>query len=165
MKKFIYLFAVCLLALTIVSFSIDNRNDFEIPEDPATEYVSVFAKDFLCSLNNDALENRFETQFHTFLADVMKVDVHFNDTNGYYYAVHGINPNGDTVVEYFKTTAEEVSNNEYNYIEMNADTMEAISKGAQACREGTFPFPNGFCSQFNSGVICGIVINGYCRYY
>jgi len=134
-----------------------------VPEAPAYN----FAADFVMPTSNCALEERFEQQFPEIVDDVSKVDVHYNDVNGYYYAVYGVNQEGNSVVDYFKTTEEEVANQEYNYIEMNDNTMQNIW-GRQKCREATtWPFLGQFCATYHNGVICGIVIDiqGNCLVY
>ncbi len=125
-----------------------------VPEAPANSYSA----EFVMTTSNCALQERFEQQFPEFVADVSAVNVHHNDVNGYYYAVYGVNEEGNSVIEYFKTTAEEVANQEYNYIEMNDNTMQNLGNRT-ACREPrTWPPQGQFCSRYNTGVICGVYI-------
>ncbi|MEM7087796.1 MAG: hypothetical protein AAF489_16560 [Bacteroidota bacterium] len=168
MKKIIYVLGLAIFSFAAFSFSSEVNSDEKSIENVTFEFNKTFKKDFLCHVSNAKLETRFETQFYSLIANVKKIDVHFNELKNYYYAVYGTNPEANNTVEYFKTTASEVANNEYNYIEMNEKTMEAInSRGVTVCREASWPFPipGVFCHQTYTGPICGIVINGYCRYY
>ncbi len=169
MKKAIYAWALALVSLTIFSFTPFASTDSKAHADFETEYHEMFKKDFMYTVSNAELETRFETQFYSMIAEVTKIDVHFNEINEYYYAVHGIAPDGNKMVEHFKTTAAEVANKTYNYIEMTERSMEAINaNGFVKCREATswpFPIPNAFCHQTYNGPICGFVVNGYCWYY
>ncbi len=169
MKSIIYVLALTFSSLVVLSFSSPINNDVEPINNMELEYNEVFKKDLLYTVSSESLEKRFETQFHSMIADVTKIDVHYNELNNYYYTVHGVSPEGNKIIEYFKTTASQVANSEYNYIEMNEKTMNAINNlRATKCREATsfpFPIPGAFCHQTYSGPICGIVINGYCWYY
>ena len=136
---------------------------FSTTTETITTSPDYVKKDFVNTVINKDLETRFETQFSNLIPEVTKVDVHYNETNGYYYAVYGVDLEGAPVVDYFKTTKEEVVNQEYNYILMNERTTNA----ARICREATtFPFPFDFCHLNNTGHICGIEVwPGVCRFY
>lgn len=125
--------------------------------------LNPFKVDFVSTTSNVELETRFEAQFGNVIADVTRIDVHYNEVNEYYYAVYGTDADGQPAFDHFKTTAEEVANETYNYIEMNERTTNA----AQKCREATnFPPLGDFCATYNSGPICGIVIGQWgCFYY
>lgn len=153
MKIFLSLASVAALAL-LCSFSAPiNAPLTTSPIDVAVEESPDFFKaDYLYNVVNCDLETRFELQFGNRVHDVTHVNVHFNEVNDYYYAVHGVAPNGEAVVEYFKTTAEEVANEKYDYIQMTERSTNAI----KVCREVTsFPFPGNFCDSKNNGPICG----------
>ncbi len=135
---------------------------FAIPETEKTENpTEIFAPDFVNNVVNSDLEARFEMQFSNLIADVTRIDVHYNDQNGHYYAVHGTNAINESVTEYFATTAEEVAKEMYNYIEITERTM---SVGVY-CYRGSFPFPLGYCSPWNNGPICGVRVGGGCLIY
>lgn len=119
-----------------------------------------FNSDFIASIFNCELEERFETQFPDLISDVTQVSVHRNARNDYYYAVYGLDIEGQSVVEYFKTTEEEVATEKYNYIEMNENTMRNLFN-RQWCREKTSPPWNPFCNPNNNGFICGVSYDGY----
>lgn len=141
--------ALCLMLF----FSFTNPTTTSTVSDATA--ADYFKADFVMNMVNCDLETRFETQFSNRVPDVTHIDVHQNEVNGYYYAVYGVDLKGTAVVEYFKTTAEEVANEEYNYIQMNERTMNAV----RVCREATtFPFPFDFCHLTNNGPICGIEI-------
>jgi len=77
----------------------------------------------------------------------------------------GSNEEGSLVVDYFKTTDEEVQSETYDYIQMTATTSWPRRR---KCRESfTFP-PNGsWCNPYNSGYICGVEISfgGPCIFF
>ena len=149
MKIFLSLASVAALAL-LCSFSTPITTT---PTEIAVEAPADFFKaDYLYNVVNCDLEDRFELQFGNRISDVTSVAVHFNETNEYYYAVHGTDPSGNKVVDYFKTTAEEVANEKYDYIKLTERSMNAI----KVCRETTvFPIPFNFCDARNNGPICG----------
>ena len=118
-----------------------------------TSIPESISKEYIGSTSNVELQARFEAQFFNIFADVSHVDIHQNQLGDYYYTVYGSDASGDLVVDYFKTTEEEVKTESYNYIEMNERTL-----GRKVCRETTiWPPPSGyFCHATNSGYICGI---------
>lgn len=145
------LFLVLLMTFTTTTTVESNPAD-----------LNPFKTDFVSNVVNVDLETRFETQFGNIIADVTRIDVHFNEVNEYYYAVYGLDADGKQVFDHFKTTAEEVASETYNYIEMNKRTTNA----AQKCREATtFPFQGFFCATYNSGPICGVVTPWGCFLY
>ena len=148
MKKLIFpSLAVALLFVAITAFRPAEKA--EIPE--------FYAQDFQYVLENEALAERFETQFAHFVGEVDQIAVHYNDFAGYYYTVYGHSKRGEALVDFFKTTEEEVQAERYNYIEMTERTMAA---GRKVCREATvFPPPSGnFCDANNNGYICGFEV-------
>ena len=153
MKRTILL--ISLFALIFMAFSAFT------PHKKAVAPDSIM-KDFKYSVFNAELEARFEKQFADIVADVTHIDVHQTKAGDYYYTVYGNNSVGSAVVDYFKTTKQEVESESYNYIEMTARTMG----GRKKCREA-YPFPIAFCHPTNSGWICGIEQwpNGPCFLY
>ena len=154
MKK--TLFSTLVLAVIFMvgtAFTPNERTS--IPESISKEYIS--------STSSVELQTRFEVQFFNIFADVSHVDIHQDQLGDYYYTVYGSNESGELIVDYFKTTKEEVQTETYNYIEMNARTY-----GRKVCREATvWPPPSGyFCHAFNRGYICGIEVwPGVCLLY
>ncbi len=123
--------------------------------EPHLADLNPFKIDFMSTIVNADLEKRFETQFGNMIADVTRIDVHYNEFNEYYYAVYGTDATGKQTYDHFKTTKEEVDSESYNYIEMNERTTNALQK----CREATtFPFRGRFCATYNSGPVCGVVV-------
>lgn len=158
MKKSI--FSIVLLAvLFIASTAFAPTEKAAIPD--------VFAKDFLMTIENADLADRFELQFGDIIAEVSQIDAHRTELGDYYYTIYGQDANGQQVVDYFKTTEAEVQSETYNYIAMTERTMEWPRR--KKCREAiTFPFPGGtFCHPLNPGYICGIEVypNGPCFLY
>jgi hypothetical protein len=137
---------------------------------PANHVERALAPDFILSefvssVDNAELEARFEKQFPEIVAEVSHIDVHQNTHGDYYYTVYGSNEEGSLVVDYFKTTDEEVQTETYDYIQMTATTSWPRRR---KCRESfTFP-PNGsWCNPYNSGYICGVEISfgGPCIFF
>ena len=112
MKKITFvLCSLSLLFLATTAFGpAKNVHKAEVPDFILNEYVA--------SIHNAELEARFEKQFPEIVADVSHVDVHKNVSGDYYYTVYGSNEEGRLVVDYFKTTAEEVQSETYDYIQM-----------------------------------------------
>ena len=156
MKNNILFLSGSLLLVLLMSFTSTPK----IESNPTG--LNLFKADFVSNVVNTDLETRFETQFGNIITDVTRIDVHFNEVNEYYYAVYGLDIDGKQVFDHFKTTAEEVASETYNYIEMNERTTNAIQK----CREATiFPFQGHFCATYNSGPICGVLTRWGCFYY
>ncbi len=162
MKKI--LFAIFSLALVLITTTAFVGTDASPEKATAPD---VIMKDYLHNAFNAELAARFELQFAEMFTEVTDIDAHQNESGDYYYTVYGSNPAGDQVVDYFKTTADEVESKTYNYIEMTARTMTWPPR--RKCREATsFPFPSGtFCHPDNPGYICGIQVNpwGGCFLY
>ena len=118
----------------------------------------VMAEDYLHSVFNADLNERFETQFSDMFSEVDYVDVHKDRLGTYYYTVYGNDIAGELYVDFFKTTKQEVESETYNYIEMNSRTM-----AAKKCREAVvWPPPTGqFCHPNNPGYVCGVQIWPY----
>lgn len=153
--------SIVLLGTLLLTLGLSNPSP-EVPANTAVEALGLeLQEDFVRSVFNSELEERFETQFPDFVADVALINVHENEHSGYYYAVYGKDIKGAPVVEYFKTTAEEVAAEKYNYIEMNEHTMQNLF-GRTVCREKTTPPWNPFCAPQNNGPICGVLVNGWC---
>lgn len=155
MKKTFYLIPVLALFL-IVGSAFNSVEKASIPDAMVGDYLhSIFEADLI---------DRFETQFYDIFTEVTHVDAHQSKTGTYYYTVYGSDADDNKVVDYFKTTKQEVSASTYDYIEMNSRTM-----GSKKCREAiVWPFPSGyFCHPTNPGYICGIQVNpwGGCFLY
>ena len=115
------------------------------------------------SVSSPALEIRFEKQFNDLFSDVQQIEAHFVEGRGYCYAVYGVNTMNQPVVEYFKTTEEEVKTETYDYI-----TLSAKSLATGFCYEpgsGGEMGANGWCSPKNSGWKCAYNTNRGCRGY
>ena len=152
-QSFLSLSALAIIFLVGTAFI--SKDKAHVPE-----YIQ---KDYVHSVFNAELEARFETQFSELIPNVSHIDVHQNQSGDYYYVVYGNNAAGDLLVDYFKTTEQEVQTESYNYIEMNARTL-----GRKVCREATsWPPPSGyFCHANNNGYICGIEVwPGVCFLY
>jgi len=122
-----------------------------------------FKMDFKYNVTNSNLEARFEVQFSDLIANVAHVDVHHNELNGYYYAVYGTNTEGESVVDYFKTTGDEVKAEKYDYIKLNDQTRNGLSS-CNICREDFNP-NTWSCNTSNFGPVCGVYDKGYCWIY
>jgi len=146
MKKTFYLIPVLALFLIIGSAFISVEKA-SIPD--------VIANEYLHSVFEAQLNDRFETQFYDIFDEVSHVDAHLSKTGTYYYTVYGSDAANNKIVDYFKTTKQEVLASTYNYIEMNSRTM---AFGNKKCREATtWPPPTGqFCHPNNPGWVCGI---------
>ncbi len=147
-KTFLSIFvAVLLIAIGSAFNSIEKA---EIP--------SVMAEDYLHSVFNADLNERFETQFSDMFSEVHYVDAHKDRLGTYYYTVYGKDTSGELFADFFKTTKQEVEAEKYDYIEMNSRTM-----AAKKCREAVvWPPPTGqFCHPNNPGYICGVQIWPY----
>lgn len=153
MKSNSLLLSCSLLVVLLIAFT--SATTIEPNPADATADANPFKIDFVSTVINADLETRFETQFGNIHADVTRIDVHYNEVNEYYYAVYGTDADGNQVFDHYKTTAEEVATETYNYIEMTERTTNAFQK----CREVTvFPFQGNFCDTYNSGPVCGVVI-------
>ena len=132
--KVSYYFVVALAFLLLSSFS----------SEPLLNLAEKYSSDYECTIENEQIKLRFETQFQELFKDVYKVDAHFNESNKYYYVVYGIDKNDQQVAELFKTTASEVAQGIYDYIAM----PKAGLRGA------------GFCKEFSN--ISELQSNGWC---
>ena len=153
MKKII--FSLSTLFVLVLLFAFTNEKTVE----PNLADLNPLKADFVSTTVNPDLAIRFETQFGNVFTDVTRIDVHFNEINDYYYAVYGSDADGKQVFDHFKTTAEEVATESYDYIEMNERTTNS---GFRKCREvTTFPFQGNFCETFHKGPICGFVFGPF----
>jgi len=156
MKNTTVTLSIALLLVFLMSFTSKTTSE------PNLTDLNPFKIDFVSTIVNDNLEARFEKQFGNMISDVTRIDVHFNEVNEYYYAVYGFDADGKQVFDHFKTTAEEVATETYNYIEMNERTTNARRK----CREATtFPSQGNFCATYNSGPVCGVLTPWGCFLY
>jgi len=151
MKKTFYLIPILALFFIVGSAFVSDDDKASIPE--------VIANDYLHTVFEAQLIDRFETQFYDIFDKVSQVDAHQSKSTGdYYYTVYGTDEANNKIVDYFKTTKQEVQSSTYDYIEMNSRTL-----AAKKCREAiVWPPPTGeFCHPNNPGYICGVVIWPY----
>lgn len=153
-----------LLSTLLLTLGFTNPSSVTLENATGEAALNNFQIDFVSNINNSDLEKRFEAQFPDIVADVTQINVHKNEESGYYYAVYGLDAEGATVAEYFKTTEAEVAAEEYDYIKMNEHTMQNLFARVN-CREKTSGPWNSFCAPDNSGPICGVWMNGCCILY
>ena len=159
-----FFIGICIASIGFMSFTSLSSAEETTPI--KYEVSEIVLNEFHSSMCEISLIERFEVQFSDMFERVEKVDAHFNEERGFYYAVYGISPEGESVVDFFKTSEHEVSQGIYNYIEMNERTLALT--GSRKCREDFTNFPN-WCSPYNDGYICGYVPNptypNQCVYY
>lgn len=151
--KVSYYFVVAVLFLLLSSFR----------SEPAPNLAAKYSIDYECTIENDQIKIRFETQFQELFKDVYKVDAHFNESNKYYYVVYGIDQNDQEVAELFKTSEYEVQQGIYDYIAM----PKAGFRGAGFCKEFsniTELQNNGWCARQNTGPNCAYWLGNRCGY-
>ena len=148
-KSVLGIFTILATITTLSSFNTNPGN---------TEDHNI-SSEFQYTMCNSALNERFEYQFSGFIKKVIQVDVHFNEEDGYYYAVYNEDINGVNTVNYFQTTQEEVSTATYNYIPLSSASIGL--KFAKHCKIDWSKAD--WCSPLHNGRICGIFTGGRCQ--
>ena len=98
---------LALIAFTsVVFFSAFTTRDTK------DDLLNFIKKDYVSSTNSDELKSVMEHNFTDLFEKVLKIDVHENQNNLYYYAVYGSKDNKD-VVELFKISKENIDNESF----------------------------------------------------
>ena len=158
MKKVFLSLTLVLSSLLMLSF--DHAKDI-YPDSVTPEMAKVFDRDYVKTVENEALNKHLEKNFLPLFDDVISIRAQQNAIDGYYYMVLGTK-NGQKSMVLLKTSQYDVDNNIYTYIDFSNIKVTATSRYClQGLQDPSFP---GICVGAQCkprttnclGLICGI---------
>ena len=167
MKKLVFTLSIVLCSVFMFSFINSTKNVF--PESVAKEWVKLFEKEHIKTINNEFLITQLEGNFKSLFDDITLVHAQkqIAGSKSYYYIVFGTK-NGVEKVDFLKVDKSDVENERYTYLTIpNAKTSAVV----QYCRTGLVnPSVPGVCVGTSCGerpdgclgFVCGVWNGSFC---
>lgn len=109
---------VVIIFLITVKVGLCYGTEPKYPLNMSDELINFFDKEFVRTINNNALNDDIQKKFFDLFDHVSGVNVQFSDLNGYYYIVFG-SKDGVDKIELLKVNEDDVLNETYTYIDFS----------------------------------------------